>query len=132
MGDIIKNKGNDLISLFHRKGESLNLPKPFERDIFLFDTYVAGTTHVEGIKELEPYLTVNDKLSFFREPDNAYDKKAIMITNASGVKIGYVPKADNVIFSRLMDAGKLLFARISNKEMKGNWLKIDVKVFLQE
>jgi hypothetical protein len=47
-------------------------------------------------------------------------------------KVGYVPKADNIIFSRLMDAGKLLFGRIVEKEVQGNWLKIDIKVFLHE
>jgi hypothetical protein len=39
---------------------------------------------------------------------------------------------DNLIFARLMDAGKLLFGRISSKEKKGSWVKIDIKVYLQE
>jgi len=98
----------------------------------LFDTHVAGTSYVEGIEELEPHLYTDDKLDFFREPDNPHDKRAIVIKNADGVKIGYVPQSDNVIFSRLMDAGKLLFGRISSKEMQGNWLKIEIKVFLHE
>jgi hypothetical protein len=71
---------------------------------------------IEGIEELEPYLNADDRLEFFREPDNPHDHKAIVIKNANGVKIGYVPSADNVIFSRLMDAGKLLFARITSKK----------------
>jgi len=37
-----------------------------------------------------------------------------------------------VIFSRLMDAGKLLFGRITTKEMQGTWLKIEIKVYLHE
>jgi hypothetical protein len=93
---------------------------------------VAGTSYVEGIEELAPYLNVDDKLDFFREPGNPHDSKAIVVKNADGVKIGYVPRADNAIFSRLMDAGKLLFARISSKEMQGSWLKIDIKVYLHE
>jgi len=48
------------------------------------------------------------------------------------VKIGYIPKADNAIFARLMDAGKLLFARIASKEKSGTWLKIAIKVYLHE
>jgi hypothetical protein len=132
MGELIKSRGGGLVSLLHGKGGNLAVPKPFERDIFLFDTHVAGTSHVAGIDELEPHLNVNDKLDFFREPDNPYDHKAIVIKNADGVKIGYVPKADNVIFARLMDAGKLLFGRITAKEMQGNWLKIDIKVYLHE
>lgn len=83
-------------------------------------------------KELEPFILVDDKLNFCREPDNFYDSRAIVIKNVDCVKIGYVPKADNVIFSRLMDAGKLLFGRITSKKMQGTWLKIDIKVYLQE
>lgn len=132
MSDIIKSQGNDLVGLLHGKGGQLTIPKPFEKDIFLFDTYVAGTTHIEGIEELAEHLNIDDRLDFFREPDNPYDKKAIVIKTVNGVKIGYVPKADNVVFSRLMDAGKLLFGKISHKEIKGSWVKIDIKLFLHE
>ena len=132
MGDIMKSQGSGLVSLFHGTNGELVIPKPFEKDIFLFDTYVAGTTHIEGIEELEQYLNVEDKLDFFREPDNKYDEQAIMIKTVNGVKIGYVPRQDNVIFARLMDAGKILFGRISAKEKKGNWIKINIKVYLHE
>lgn len=132
MGDIMKSQGSGLVSLLHGTNGELVIPKPFEKDIFLFDTYVAGTTHIEGIEELEQYLNVEDKLDFFREPDNKYDEQAIMIKTVNGVKIGYVPRQDNVIFARLMDAGKLLFGRISAKEKKGNWIKISIKVYLHE
>ena len=132
MGDLIKPEGSGLVSLFHGANGELVIPKPFERDIFLFDTYVAGTTHVEGIEELEQYLNIEDKLVFLREPDNQYDKQAIVIKTVDGVQIGYVPKQDNVIFARLMDAGKLLFGRISAKEKKGSWVKINIKVYLHD
>jgi len=132
MGELIKGEGSGLVSLLHGKGGDLTIPKPFERDIFLFDTHVAGTSYIEGIEDLEPHLLIDDKLDFFREPDNPYDKKAIVIKNADGVKIGYVPKEDNAIFSRLMDAGKLIFARITSKETTGKWLKITIKVLLHE
>ena len=98
----------------------------------MFDTRVAGPSHIECIEELAPHLNVDDKMEFFREPDNQYDDKAIAIKNAEGVKIGYVPQADNVIFARLMDAGKLLFGKITAMKMRGSWLRIDIKVFLHE
>lgn len=132
MGEIIKTEGGGLVSFLHGGNGALAIPKPFERDIFLFDTYVAGTTHIEGIEELEPHLNIEDKLDFFREPDNQYDKQAIVIKTVRGVKIGYVPKNDNVISARLMDAGKLLFGRISGKEKKGAWVRIEIKVYLHE
>lgn len=132
MGDLVKTSGSGLVGLLHGKNGEISIPKPFEKDIFLFDTYVAGTTHIEGIEELEPHLNVDDRLEFFREPDNRYDKQAIVIKTIDGVKIGYVPKQDNVIFARLMDAGKLLFGKITSKEKKGSWVKIYIKVFLHE
>lgn len=133
MSDIVKKDDNGgLVSLLHGKGSGLSILKPFERDIFLFYTHVAGTTHIEGIEELEPHLKVDDRLDFFREPDNKYDKRAIVIKTTDGVKIGYVPREDNVVFSRLMDAGKLLYGRISEKEVRGSWIKISIKIFLHE
>lgn len=132
MSDIVKSNGSGLVGLMHSQKGGLTIPNPFEKDIFLFDSHVAGTSFIEGIEELEPHLKIDDRLDFFREPDNKYDKKAIVIKNKDGIKIGYVPRDDNVIFSRLMDAGKLLFGKITDKELKGNWLKINVKIYLHE
>ena len=96
MNNLIELGGDGLLALFHGKnGESL-IPKPFERDIFLLDTHVAGTTHIEGIDELEPYLKSGDRLNLFREPDNPYDEFAILIKTMGGVKIGYIPQKDNI------------------------------------
>ena len=133
MSQLITSTESGLIGLLHGTGGGgLAIPQPFEKDIFLFDSHVAGTTHIPGIKALEPQLKIEDRLHFFREPDNSYDAQAIVIKTAAGIKIGYVPKEDNVIFSRLMDAGKLLFGTISNKEIKGNWVKIYMKIYLHE
>jgi len=132
MGNLMKTESSGLVSLLHGKNGEFIMPKPFEREIFLFDTYIAGTTHIEGIEELEPHLSPDDRLNFFREPDNLYDKQAIVIKTENGVKIGYVPRQDNVIFARLMDAGKLIFGKITAKEQKGKWVKIEIKVYLKE
>ena len=111
MGEMIKTGESGLVSALHGEG-GLVIPKPFERDIMLFETHVAGTMHVPGIEELEPQLEIGERLSFYREPNNPYDEKAIVVKTASGTKIGYVPRKDNVVFARLMDAGKMLFGRI--------------------
>lgn len=128
----ISNTNGNLLSLLHSNNGGLAIPKPFERDIFLFESYVAGTSYIEGIEELEPHLNIDDRLNFYREPNNQYDKEAIVIKNVDGIKIGYVPKNDNVIFARLMDAGKLIFGKIVTKEKQGNWLKIKINIYLHE
>ena len=132
MSDLITTETGGLMSLLHNQNGELAVPKPFEKDIFLFDTHIAGTSYIDVIEELEAHLNEDDKLDFFREPDNKYDKRAIVIQTIDGVKIGYVPRYDNAIFSRLMDAGKLLFGRISSKEGSGRWVRINIKVYLHE
>ena len=62
--------------------------------------------------------------------DNKYDDKAILILNEKKQKLGYVPEQDNVVFSRLMDAGKLLTAKVLSREQKGTFTKIRVSIFL--
>ena len=132
MSELVKSEGSWLPALLNGDNPDLAIPKPFQREIFLYDTYIAGTGYVDGLDELEPHLQLDDKLDFFREPDNPHDSWAIVIRNSGGVKLGYVPRADNVIFSRLMDAGKLLFGRISAKELDGAWCRIEIKVYLHD
>jgi len=120
-----------ILSLF-RGGTGGGLPVPFEQNIYLTDAHVAGTTHVPNIRELEPALIIGERLSFQREPDNAADPLAILIKNAAGEKLGYLPRAKNEIPARLMDAGKLLYGVIEGKEFHGEWLKITMKVWLND
>ncbi len=132
MNELEKFSGFAQTNLSQQQIKELAELKPFARDIFLFDTYVAGTTHVEGIEDLEPFLHVGDRLEFFRDPQNAYDQHAIEIQTENGTKIGFVPKKDNIIFSRLMDAGKLLYGLIKDKEIHGRWVKIYIDIYLHE
>lgn len=106
--------------------------KSHKIEIFLFDTHIAGTAYVEGIEELAENLTINERLNFVREENNKYDLQAIKIQNSQGNKLGYVPQVDNVIFARLMDHGKVIFAKVRKIELRGKWYKIDIAVFLEE
>lgn len=129
MADIIKIDSSNIIDILHG---NLDMGKPFNSHIYLVDTQIAGTTHVNNIDELEPELTIGKKLNFFREPDNPYDPRAIVIKDDDGNKLGYVPKGENTILSRLMDGGKLLYGKIYEKEYKGKWLKITIQIFLDD
>lgn len=131
MSNLIKKDDDNLLKIIHNGG-LLDLPKPFEVEIFLFKTHIAGTSHIDNISKIEKTLNINDKLNFYREPDNKYDPQAIRIETVKGEKIGYVPKVDNIIFSRLMDAGKLLFGKIIKKEDINNWIYIEINIYLKE
>lgn len=132
MNDLINKDQGDLIQYLIGKESGLTIPKPFERDIYLFDTYVAGTTHIEGIEAIGASINKDDKLVFYREPDNINDPQAIRIETIKKEKIGYVPQQDNLIFSRLMDAGKSIFGKVIEKEQRGKWVKIKIKIYLHE
>ena len=132
MNELSKVDTGSLITHKYKKSKELADLKPFQRDILLFDTYVAGTSHVEGIEELEPFITIGDRLDFFRDADNAHDNNAIEVRNKNHVKIGFVPQKDNIVFARLMDAGKLLYGKVTSKELQGRWVKIDMEIYLHE
>lgn len=53
-----------------------------------------------------------------------------MVLNTEKKKLGYVPEKDNVIFARLMDAGKLMVAKISKITQKGTFKQISIGIYL--
>lgn len=73
MNNLEKKDQRGIIEYLLNKEVGIDLPKPFERDIYLFDTYVAGTTHIEGIENILSYIKDGDKLVFYREPENEHD-----------------------------------------------------------
>lgn len=103
--------------------------KPLIKEIHLFDSYIAGTTHLKDKSALDE-IKVGDMLTLQRE-ENKFDSNAILILTADKKKLGYVPEKDNIIFARLMDAGKLLKAKITKIQDKGDFFKqINVGIYL--
>ena len=103
--------------------------KPLVKEIHLFDTFIAGTSHLADEVPLDA-LEVGDKLTLRRETDNRFDDKAILVLDDQGRKLGYVPEKDNQIFARLMDAGKMLTAKISKIDKKGSFTQIIIGIYL--
>lgn len=110
----------------HNLGE---LIQPLIREIHLFDSHVAGTTYLEDQSVLET-IKVGDTLVLQREGTNEHDRHAILVLNEEKKKLGYVPERDNLVFARLMDAGKILKAKITKITQKGSWTRIDVGIYL--
>ena len=127
MGELMR-KNDDLAVLTQAKGIG-DVLKPLIKEIHLFDTYIAGTTHLKDKTVLDE-IEVGQKLNLKREI-NKFDEKAIMLISEDGKKVGYVPEKDNIIFSRLMDAGKLLSAKVTDiKERKGDFMQISIGIYL--
>ena len=106
-----------------------DLIKPLTHEILLFDSYVAGTTHIKDESVFDE-IKEGDKLILQREPENRFDENAILIMNEAGKKLGYIPEKDNIVFARLMDAGKYLTAKIQHMEPKGSFRQININIYL--
>lgn len=87
------------------------------REILLFDSYDAGTTHLEDKTFLDE-MKEGDKLILQREV-NRFDDNAIFVLDDEKRKLGYISEKDNVVFACLMDAGKLLTVEVKHIESKG-------------
>ena len=116
-----------MVSLLNHS-ELGDIIKPLTREIHLFDSYIAGTTHLDDMSVLDE-ITEGDNLVLRRE-DNHFDSNAVMILNEHGKKLGYVPEKDNIVFARLMDAGKLLKAKITGIKLRGNFRQIFIGIYL--
>ena len=127
MGNELKKVENKAVSLIqnHEMGE---LIKPMIREIHLFDTYIAGTTHLDDKSVLERIL-IGDELILQRE-NNPFDKKAILVLTKEKQKLGYIPERDNVVFSRLMDAGKMLKAKIIQIGEMKSYTRVNIGIYL--
>lgn len=118
----------ELVTLSQQGGLDTVL-KPLIREIFLFDSYIAGTSHLKD-KSVFEELREGCKLTMRREA-NKFDDHAVVLLAPSGKKAGYVPEADNVVFSRLLDTGKMLSASVtSSKKINDSFMKISIGIYL--
>ena len=127
--ELTTQQTGELLQTINRQdlGELL---QPLIREIHLFDTYVAGTTHLKDPTVLTQ-IKENDRLTLQRE-ENKFDSKAILVLTQDGRKLGYIPEKDNQIFARLMDAGKLLTAKIKNIQKKRSFTQIAIGIYLTD
>lgn len=110
-------------------GDISTVIKPLIKEIHLFDSHVAGTSHLSD-KSVFDEIKEGCKLTMRRE-NNKFDDNAIMLLAPSGKKIGYVPEMDNIIFARLLDAGKMLVAYVKDfNKVSDHFMKINIGIYL--
>ena len=112
------------------------LSKPFTRQIFLMEVYVAGCGHVRYIKKYLSEIQEGDRVTLLREPKNAYDELAILVKNEKKHKLGYVPRVKNDAVARLMDAGKLLYGVVTRLRGPDDgefpWRAIEIAIYMED
>lgn len=109
------------------------LERPFANKILLIEgSYIAGTTHVEGLEEMLSGVQVGDRLEFQRDLENLFDEWAIKVILPGKGRVGFVPADTNQILARLMDGGKCVFGQVSGIEQLGHWIKVSMEVYLDD
>jgi hypothetical protein len=102
----------------------------FKKEIMVLECMVAGTSF-RKLEKVEAELISKVQLEMKREGKNEFDAFAIALYFRD-VKVGYIPKDKNEVISRLMDAGKAFYSTIQAREWEGNWLRLDVKVYMKD
>ena len=130
MGSISLIGQNKIVAYKHKN----EIEKPFEKDIYLFTTYIAGIRYINGIDELAKTLEENEELKLIREPLNQHDERAILVKNKNNIKLGYIPMHDNEVFTRLLDAGKHIYAKIKTiiPEHFGETVDITIDLYMRD
>ena len=100
------------------------------KEILVLECLVAGTSF-RKLETVEAELQSEVKLELKREGGNEHDKMAIGLWFKKN-KVGYIPRDKNEVVARLLDAGKSFFAVLQAKEWEGNWLRLDIKVYLKD
>lgn len=99
-------------------------------EILLVNHHVAGTAHVAHPETLTADLTLGMQVRLLRE-NNAYDAFAVKVLTPTGRDLGYLPKGENVVIARLLDAGLNVYAKVTNWTMKGTWPYVRIDLFLR-
>lgn len=106
------------------------LPRPARqevRDTWLWEGPVAGFRYHAGPGLLAD-LAAGQALRLVPEPENPYDDHALALY-AGTARLGYIPRADNRVMSRLAQGGHPLWVRITAVQpAAADWEKVWVRV----
>lgn len=112
---------------------NLGVGAPFSQPVLLFErARVAGTTNIRDIDYICEAIEPGDKLGLKRDPDNRDDAFAVRVLSPSNDFIGYVPADINEPIARLLDAGKRLYAVMTDHERYHAWNKVYFEVYLDD
>jgi len=133
MNEIISIDESNVVALIKAQRNGVDIDKPFSRQIYLLSATVAGTAYINNIEELTDNITIGAKLRLIREPDNNFDELAILVKDQQGNKLGYVPRSDNPILARLMDAGKLIYGIVKFIKCPDcNFLNFKMEIYMDD
>lgn len=117
------------VAIKENNGEIDNILKPLKREILLFDGKLSRTYMLDDKKALFE-LKKGDKLEF-RYHQSKYNPTEVKVYSSLGL-VGYVPENDEVIFSRLLDAGKSLIGKVKDADFSHSFPSVTFKIYLED
>ncbi len=104
------------------------------RPLHRCDFIVAGAGRSAERREACEGLQVGERVALDREPENRHDANAILILNAAGDELGYVPREDAAEMAPLLDAGGWVEATVKKViEARGGYtLPIIISTMYQQ
>lgn len=117
------------LALKEQGGNIDALLKPLKKEILLFDGNLAGTYKLLDKTALFD-IKVGDKLEF-RYNQSKYEKDAVQVFSSKG-QVGYVPESDEVVFKRLLDAGKSLIGKVTKTDFSHGFPAVTFAIYLED
>ncbi len=117
------------LALKEQGGNIDALLKPLKKEILLFDGNLAGTYKLLDKSALLD-LKVGDRLEF-RYNQSKYEKDAVQVYSSKG-QVGYVPESDEVVFKRLLDAGKSLIGKVIKTDFSRGFPVVNFSIYLED
>ncbi len=117
------------LALKEQGGDIDALLKPLKKEILLFDGNLAGTYKLLDKAALFD-IKVGDRLEF-RYNQSKYEKDAVQVFSSKG-QIGYVPESDEIIFKRLLDAGKSLIGKVTKTDFSHGFPAVTFAIYLED
>jgi hypothetical protein len=113
-------------------GKFKDLPMPFEKTVFLTECHLAGTADITDMLVRTQGVDMGSPLVLKRSTGDAQDAQAVAVQTEGGVLVGYVPRRYSAVMARLMDAGKALSAKVTEKTLEGHWLDLAIAIDMKE
>ena len=113
-------------------GKFKDLPMPFEKTVFLTECHLAGTADITDMLVRTQGVDMGSPLVLKRSAGDAQDAKAVAALTKKGDVVGYVPRRYAAIIARLMDAGKVLSATVTEKTLVSHWLDLAISIAMKE
>ena len=115
----LKQEGGDIDALL----------KPLKKEILLFDGNLAGTYKLTDRTALLE-LKTGDRLKF-RYNQSKYEQDEVRVFS-SKVQVGYVPESDQIVFKRLLDAGKSLIGKVTKTDFSRGFPIVSFSIYLED